>query len=112
MKFRVTRTSQWKDEKPCEEVKEETAKYYDYRNTTKEEMIKQHGNRFCGYINTTLRSGVQGCYKEMGEEKIFTMEINTIDELAAFAHKYGQIIIIPNEELELPEIEIYDYYRE
>lgn len=47
------------------------------------------------------------------EHNVWTIEINTLEELINFTNKYGRIVI---EEYWLnnryKEIEIYDYYRE
>lgn len=75
MKFVVTRTSMWRNEKPCRK--------------TKKRIIE-------GYV-------------------MWTIEINTLDELIKFMkeNKYDLVIKDPLEE-EIPyyEIEIYDDYRE
>lgn len=112
MKFKITRTSAWREEKPCEEAQEVELEYIDFRSVSREEMVKNHGERFNDYINKTLRNGANGCYKVKGKEKAFTIEINSIDELIKFMDKYGSIVITPNEDIELPEIEIYDTWRE
>lgn len=112
MKFKITRTSTCRNEKPCDEAQEVEMEYIDFRTLPKEEMIKKFSKRFNDYTNKTLRDGTKGCYKVQGSEKAFTIEINSIDELIRFTDKYGSIIIIPKEDIELPEIEIYDTWRE
>ena len=48
-----------------------------------------------------------------GKTNIWTIEINTLEELINFVKKYGTIIIDDSGEKSVPfEIEIYDDYRE
>ena len=44
-------------------------------------------------------------------ERIYTIEINTLEELMKLIEKEGQIVISPNSK-GLPTIEIYDDWRE
>jgi hypothetical protein len=83
MKFVVTRTSDWNDNKvPCAKAKRE--------------------------IITNNKSG-----EDYRERNVWTIELNTLEELINFTNKYGRIVI---EEYWLndkfKEIEIYDGYRE
>ena len=112
MKFKITRTSVGIEKKPCEEAQEAELEYIDFRTLPRDEMVKKHGKEFADYTNKTLRNGERGCYKVLGVDKAFTIEINSLIELMKLIDKYGKIVIIPNEDIELPEIEIYDYWRE
>ena len=50
------------------------------------------------------------------ETQEYNIEINTLEDLVAFAKKYGKLIFMDNnfygEEKDIPSIEIYDDYRE
>ena len=73
MRFRITRTSDWKN-CPCREAV--------FNRETQE----------------------------------YNIEINTLEELVAFAKKYGELVFkddnLYGKEKDIPSIEIYDDYRE
>lgn len=50
------------------------------------------------------------------ETQEYNIEINTLEELVAFARKYGKLVFTDDnfygEETDIPSIEIYDDYRE
>lgn len=47
------------------------------------------------------------------EEEIYTIEVNTLEELLNICKKYGDVIVNENYwDTKFPYIEIYDYYRE
>ena len=104
MKYIVSRTSIWPDEKPIEEAVEgvihnywESTEYnYDYFMKMCRDVVKLSEGNYRG----TIKEG----------EKVWIVEV---DDLIKFVDKYGPIIIQPADNEEgLYEIEIYDYYRE
>lgn len=44
--------------------------------------------------------------------RIWVVELGTLSEIIAFIAKYGKVVILQNKELGMPQIEIYDDYRE
>ena len=76
MKFKISRTSLWHREKPCEEA--------------------------------TLTNDV-----DRNKLPYWILEINSLDDLIKFIEKYKRIVIEDEAyNIDLPEIEIYDDYRE
>jgi len=119
MKVQVTRTSVWDDTKmPCEEARlEEKATYLDYRTApTIEEARKESWFQDWWENGTNHREDKE---KKMivaerpSIGKVWSVEINSLEELLAFYKKYGALVITEGDNLEIPmEIEIYDDYRE
>ena len=48
----------------------------------------------------------------MRDVQVWCVKIDTLDEMDAFAKKYGQIILKERHQTLLRQIEIYDDYRE
>lgn len=85
MKFIVSRTSAWSDEKPCDEAMRDTA-VTEYK--VGQEMVREM-------------------------KDIWSIELNTLDELMEFFNKHGTIVITDWwDNQAYKEIEIYDDYRE
>lgn len=103
MKYIVSRTSIWTDEKPIEEAVE--GEVHEYNTYCDESILSK--NVFKDIIK--LSDGhFRGTYKQ--PVKVWVVEV---DDLIKFVDKYGPIIIQPADNEEgLYEIEIYDYYRE
>jgi len=118
MKYIITRTSVWNDEDiKVEEAIKETLDLtsYDTRTVNSIEEAKklhwyqdwasrgtnhreENGYIICDYITT---------------ETIYTIEINSLEELMNLQDKYGELIITKSNYKEFEcEIEIYDDYRE
>lgn len=97
MRFTVRRTSQWGDKQPCEEAELHEVLHEPIKH------VRDQGNLGRVY-------------------PVWTIKINSLKQLVEFAVKYGNIIVIDNSEprdygpvapyRNMPEIEIYDGYRE
>lgn len=117
MKFEVKRTSGWYNSQipPCDNSKTEIVPSWDIRSLTEEEynarLAKREGNwRSRGHSHTVIEGGIA---RVLGSQQVWTIEINDLGQLMEFSENYGTILISAGNELgELPEIEIYDDYRE
>lgn len=124
MKFIMERTSietSAFDEgsQPCEESKKEilALTYFDYRTVETFEEAKEHN-----WFNNWMRKGInhrEDKEKKMivrdliSEEKLYTIEIQDLEDILNLQRKYGKIIITKSSYEEIPlVIEIYDDYRE
>jgi hypothetical protein len=116
MKFIVTRTSMRLDfEQPCAEAHQETVVSYDRRNADTPEKIPlsrgqsanwwyEHGRNHRVERKMIVRDF---------DENVWMVEFATLEELLAFSHEYGELIIGPwQNNLDYEHIEIYDDYRE
>ena len=123
MKFIITRTSVWDFENytpPCKEAKKEVATiYYDRRTvpTLDEARKKEHSHWANDWFkqgkNHREEGGLVVC-DVPGEYPLWTIEINSLDELIKFKEKEGNLIIGTEDDYEgyNHTIEIYDGYRE
>lgn len=112
MKFICKRTSEYREGKPCDEALPEVVITYDCRTLPKEQMAKEHKDeRFLKYENFILSDGRNGCRRKM-EEDAYTVEIDNLEQLMDFVRKHGDIVIQKHDDYDLPEIEIYDTWRE
>ena len=119
MKYIVTRTGQYGDGKPCEEASLEHATRIDYRTckTIEEAKMKPWIKQWHeGGINHREANGMIACHS-LTKSVIWTMEINTIDELLKFIEQHGEVVIGEYyvsyiEHPGIIRIEIYDGYRE
>lgn len=115
MEYIVERTSNFEDNKPCEEAYEVEVLSYDYRSCKTIEEAKKH-HWFDSWFNNTidhveLPNCIRGTRK--AKEKCWAIQINSLEELNSFYEKYGKIIITnPWFNRDIKVIEIYDYYRE
>lgn len=117
MKYLITRTSVWAPDAPCTEAFLYPREHWELRTCSEEDFNRRFSKK-----EGTWRS--KGKNHKITEEGYITrqvddvtewvVEMNTLEELNAFADKYGKIIISPIGEVddEFPEIEIYDDYRE
>lgn len=109
MRFLVTRTSLWSEERPCEEAKLE-------QFTKVEEWSVDDPQKL--YLGETwYRHGVNhrvenGKIKRDFHVKRWFVEINTLEELLAFMRRHGRIILHPELVSHDIEIEIYDVWRD
>lgn len=119
MKFIITRTSDWGDDNsPCEEAKRSQVVKIETRTLrTPEEFDKKFAAREGAWlsIGTNHRIGRDGYIcrdREMMD--VWTIEVNSIEELVALSSKYGEIIVANHywNNDEYPTLEIYDAYRE
>ena len=109
MIYKVTKTSDWQNKKPCAgavkrpfenwETRTCTEKYFDRHFGENEGLwrsqYKNHRIDSEGYIE-----------RQRPDEMLWSIEINTLEELQSFIEKYGRII------MDWDSIEIYDGYRE
>lgn len=113
MKYIVTRTSCWGDEKPCEEAVEEIVTYVDERcidDPMKNEYIGKSWYTDEGYFNHRVENGH---IKRDRKESAYTIELESLEDLQDFINKYGHVVIQETDYKEVPlEIEIYDDWRE
>ena len=114
MKFRVYRTSQGSGENPGFNAVPEIATYHDFRycQTPEEcgETKDSWHNRGIGHYKNT-----EGIGRYLEPEAIYTLTINTLDELLVFITMTGDVILRPETMYPLAvqfELEIYDDYRE
>lgn len=120
MKFIITRTSDWGDDNsPCEEAKRSQVVRVETRALrTPEEFDKRFAAREGAWLSVGAnhRIGRDGYIcrdREMID--VWTIEVNSIEELVALSRKYGKIIVENyywSSNDEYPTLEIYDTYRE
>ncbi len=119
MKFYVTRTSASGDEvKPCDEATPGTYTRVDRRNV--DDLRKIPASRRDPeraekewYGDGGNHRIEQGCLvRDMGLQEAWTIEMDSIEALWAFAQKYGEVIVRAHWNNGEPELEIYDTYRE
>lgn len=117
MKFIIRRASIWGDESPCEESKRDTIIRVDKRTFRSPEEFdeicgEKEGKWFS--VGTNHRIDENGCIvRDCGTIDVFSMEINSLEELMKFCEKYGDVIIgnyYFNDDYK--EILIYDTYIE
>ena len=119
MKFIITRTSEWGDSSPCAEAKKEQVVRIETRTFhSSEEFDKKFAGREGCWLSvgTNHRIGRDGYIcRDREMMNVWTVEINSIEELIALSRKYGNIIIADhylNVNDGYPALEIYDDYRE
>ena len=114
MKFKVRRTSEWGDKKPCKEAKRITLENWHTRTCTELEFNdrfshqeglwqdrgKNHQITKEGYIT-----------RQMEDIKAWGVEFSSLSDLVAFAKEYGELVISVSSG-DMVELEIYDDYRE
>ncbi|NCU26025.1 hypothetical protein EOM86_04805 [Candidatus Nomurabacteria bacterium] len=114
MKFRITRTSSnyFYEKRPCEKAVKGTYLYTHTRTCTEEEFNRKFADREGLWRSKGINHRVnsRGYIQREDERKGFLIEINTLEELVAFVDEVGDIII--SKDNPMPEIEIYDDYRE
>lgn len=117
MKFYITRTSH--ANRPCEEARPEIIQieiavykkiselqdpYSTMGVAYREEIIDDPGHKRCGQTQTIITIDYQ----------VWCIDFETLEELDEFRKKHGPIIISAplRGDPDIPEIEIYDTYRE
>jgi hypothetical protein len=114
MKFRITRTSGScvNEAKPCEKAVKGTYLYTSTRTCTEEEFNRKFADREGLWRSKGINHRVdsRGYIQREYEREGFLIEINTLEELVAFVDEVGDIVI--SKDNPMPEIEIYDGYRE
>lgn len=119
MKFIITRTSDYGDDNsPCEEAKRSQVVKVETRTLrTPEEFDKKFAAREGTWlsIGTNHRIGRDGYIcRDREMMNVWTIEVNSIEELIELSRKYGEIIVADHywSNDEYPTLEIYDAYRE
>jgi hypothetical protein len=114
MKYQVKRVSTGKDVSPCEGAYLETHENWDVRDVSEEQFNERYsrGNgglwKEVGKNHTVIYGYIA---RQMEDEEIWVIDINTLEELMAFIDKNGTIII-EHERPNIPLIYIYDGYIE
>ena len=109
MRFIISRTSQWSDSDtpPCPEAVQadvETYGYYTFRSVA---------DAKAKYPNREFEKTTDGVRTIGKTERLWVVDIETIDDLLRLYQKYGALVIQPfYRNHKLVEIEIYDDYRE
>ena len=119
MKFIIRRTSGRGNASPCAEAKEEQVVSIETRTfRTPEEFDKRFAAREGAWLSvgTNHRIGRDGYIcRDRDMMNVWTIEVNSIEELVALSRKYGEIIVADHylsSNDEYPTLEIYDDYRE
>jgi len=120
MRFIVTRTSTWSDNRPCDEAVPVTLEWWDCRTFKTEQ---EHDNRLALTDGPWRSKGSEhgaweeGIRRRLDDRQAWAVDLPDLAALMAFAAKHGQLVIEgprPHEhgDTALPSIEIYDGYRE
>ena len=119
MKFVIRRTSGRGNSSPCAEAKEEQVVGIETRTfRTPEEFDKRFAAREGAWLSVGAnhRIGRDGYIcRDRDMMNVWTIEVNSIEELVALSRKYGEIIVADHylsSNDEYPTLEIYDDYRE
>lgn len=118
MKFIVSRTSIWDDEKPpCEEARRDSIVRVETRTLyTPEEFDKRFALQEGKWLSvgTNHRINERGYItRDNGTIDVWSLELNNLEELVEFVNKYGEIVIGNDwRNKDYKSIEIYDDYRE
>lgn len=110
--FLVTRTSLDEEEKPCEEAVQREVGVGDFFYGP---LVALPSNWFSeGRKHEIISHKKASTFKRIIDRSAWTVELLTLGDLLAFSSKYGEVIICPSdgEDIELPSLEIYDYYKE
>ena len=118
MKFTIRRASEWNDEvSPCEEAKRDSIVRVETRTLyTTEEFDAEFSNREGKWLSVGANHRVDEngwITRDNGMIDVWSVEIDTIDELMEFCKKYGDVVIgdcMCNKAYK--EILIYDDYIE
>lgn len=124
MKFQITRTSDYRHEKPpCEGVQSESLEIQDWRTVSSlEEGAGKHWFKHFMAEGRNHRAEGGNIVRETGRfTKIWTMEIETLNDLMSFIAEHDSVVVcqdgtgshtVTKDGKHLPSIEIYDDYRE
>ena len=113
MEFIIERTST--NKKPCKEAVPRDAVYIDRRTvkTLAEAKQQSWGRDYFGR-GSNHREELGMVARDFDEQRIYIININTLEELIAFSEKYGQIILAEEDSYKgyKYSLEIYDGWRE
>jgi len=111
MKFKVSRTSTY-DGQPCDEAYQSYIEYWHIRSCTESEFNERFSAREGMWMAKGKNHHItkEGYISRQEEDRrVWCVDLNGLDDVLAFAEKYGSIIIGTGV---IPEVEIYDDYRE
>ena len=121
MEFKISRTSLWKDKKPCDNAYRKKIIRVDERGF---KSFEEHDEKLprdkkwleVGFNHKILpaneRVDHEHIYREFNDE-VWAIEINTLEDLLDLKEKYGEIIVkTAYENDSINELEIYDDWRE
>jgi hypothetical protein len=115
MKFRITRTSSdyFYEKKPCEKAVEGTYLHTHTRTCTEEEFNKRFAHREGLWRSKGINHRVdsRGYIQREDEREGFLIEIKSLEELLELIAEVDCPVVISKDN-PMPEIEIYDDYRE
>ena len=121
MEFKITRTSLWSEDKPCNEAYIKKIIRIDERGFSSFEEHDEKLPRDTKWLeegfNHKIVSANKRCthnhiYREFNDE-IWAIKIDTLEDLLKLTDKYGDLVITTAyENNNIYEIEIYDDYRE
>ena len=108
MKFRISRTSMYREEKPIPEAQEDTYTRVDERTFKSAEEHDARFGTFHKWHSTGENHRVTpiGIARDFPNQPCWSIEINSLEDLVELSKKYGQLV------LDKDEIEIYDSYRD
>jgi hypothetical protein len=110
MRFRVKRTSVWREDRPCEEAYSREYMFVDERTVDAPEKLK-YRNAAEDWISHGENHRVEnGHIKRDFRKDGWFIDFDSLPELCAFIDKYGEVIIMRRGNI--MAIEIYDDYRE
>ena len=119
MEFKITRTSDHDDEKPCKGAFKKDYVYSDCRTVARPEDIRRYKNRPDEARDMWYGDGTN--HRKIGKTQIardfvttgWFITLDSLDDLIALAEREGHLIIgLSANSSEIMEIEIYDSYRE
>lgn len=115
MKFIISRTSNYNREvSPCDGCKQELVPNYDrrtFKSPEQHDRLLREAWLSRGTEHTVTERGIQ---RRLDDVSVWTKEFSSLDELTAFLFSYSEVVVIAECYLSngMPEIEIYDCYRE
>ena len=110
MKFIISRTSSYDDEKPCKEATK--GKATAFTDCTIKTIEKAMEYAWVKEGNPVQMKGFVRVYNKKPKD-VWTIEIKDLEDLMKIYNKYGDIVIENSYYKEFPvAIEIYDSYRE
>lgn len=116
MIYIIKRVSCYNDESPCEEAIKKPFENWQTRAYTEDSFnerfsLKQGTWRSIGKNHTTTKEGY--ITRQLNDEMLWSIEVNSLEDLDKFIQKYGTIIIEgPDNKNKAPTITIYDDYIE
>jgi hypothetical protein len=112
MKFIITRTSVWYNENPrCEGATKETVTKTSIGSwKTLADAKKDNGKGWFFKEGTFNHREIEGQVAHDYHSECWVLEVNTVEQLIDLVKEYGNLILKYRDSI--PEIEIYDDYRE